>query len=140
MGISTKKINAAQEEWYKNGELSLINTYIRLYSQIIEEMRTKAKITILDIGGGAGYFSRELLRQITAENSKVREVNIHLIDTHRYDTWTDDRYIHFVEGDALNIDSIYRGGQSLTIYFAICFFTICSERVLSRVQCSEKCV
>lgn len=32
MEVSTKKINAAQEEWYKNGELSLVDTYIGLYS------------------------------------------------------------------------------------------------------------
>lgn len=138
MEVSTKKINAAQEEWYKNGELSLVDTYIGLYSSIIEEMRAKETLTILDIGGGAGYFSRELLRQVTSQGSKVREIHIHLLDTHRYDTWNDnDRLIHFVEGDALDMDSIYRGGY-LTTYSAICFSIICSGTVSGRVMIFEK--
>lgn len=123
MEVTTKKINAAQEEWYKNGELALVDTYISLYSGIIGEMRTKETITILDIGGGAGYFSMELLRQVTSHGSNVRDINIYLIDTHRYDTWDDgNTCIHFVEGDALDIDLIYQPGFQFDYIFCNMFF------------------
>lgn len=76
MEMSTRKINASQEEWYKNGELSLIDKYIKLYYGMIEELRAKEAIKILDIGSGAGYFSRELLKQVTVKGSKVCEIDI----------------------------------------------------------------
>ncbi|MCM1047003.1 MAG: class I SAM-dependent methyltransferase [Clostridiales bacterium] len=122
MEISTKKINMAQEEWYKNGELSLVKTYLRLYSGMIEEMCLKETLTILDIGGGAGYFAKELLRRVTAKDSKVCRIDIYVIDTHRYDTWNDnDESIHFIEGDAMDIELIC-GGGTLDYIFCNMFF------------------
>lgn len=141
MEVSTKKINAAQEEWYKNGELSLVDTYIGLYSNIIEEMRAKETLTILDIGGGAGYFSRELLRQVTSQGSKVREIHIHLLDTHRYDTWNDnDRLIHFVEGDALDMDSIYRGGVFDYIFCNMFFHHLLGDSFRQSADLRKMCM
>lgn len=73
-------------------------------------MRERKSVKILDIGGGAGFFSREMLKQVMEEGSKVQEIDIYLIDTNRYDTWNDDdKYIHYIEGDALNMDLIYGG-------------------------------
>ncbi|MCM1173569.1 MAG: class I SAM-dependent methyltransferase [Blautia sp.] len=123
MEISTKTINEAQERWYKNGELSLVDKYIGMYSEIIEEIRERETVTILDIGGGAGYFVKELLRHVTSKNSKMRKIDIYLVDTHRYDTWDDDdRRIHFLEGNALDIDLICGGGGKFDYIFCNMFF------------------
>lgn len=108
--METKKINTAQVEWYKTGECSFIDHYVNLYSGLIEEMQTKEILTILDVGGGAGYFARELLKRLLAGDSRVHIIDIYLIDTHRYDTWDDkDRRIHFIEEDAQNIDLVCKG-------------------------------
>lgn len=45
-----------------------------------------------------------------AQGNSVCNMNIYVLDTHRYDTWNDeDDRIHFIEGDALDIDSIFTG-------------------------------
>lgn len=63
MDIITKKINKAQEEWYQNGELEVLNGYFKRYSALIEEMRTKSDLTILDTGGGQGIFRKNFSKK-----------------------------------------------------------------------------
>lgn len=140
MEILTKKINNEQENWYKDGEKAMVDLYLGRYAGLIDEMRAREGLTILDIGGGAGYFSRELLKKLLAEGSRVRTVNVYLVDTHPYDTWNDgDERIHFIEGDALNIDRIPGGGVvHTTMYFAICFSTTCWGIAISRAANLEK--
>lgn len=63
MDITTKKINKAQEEWYQNGELEVLNGYFKRYSVLIEEMRTKSNLTILDTGEGQGIFQKNFSKK-----------------------------------------------------------------------------
>jgi ubiquinone/menaquinone biosynthesis C-methylase UbiE len=115
---STKKINSAQEEWYKNGELELIETYLELYKDVINEMSKRKSVTILDVGGGAGYFVKEIESRIP----KDVKLEIYLLDTNVYDTWNDENErIHYIEGDAVNIDKLF-GAKTFDYVFCNMIF------------------
>lgn len=133
----TKKINAAQEEWYKNGELQLIGKYLDCYKNVISEMSKKKKVTILDVGGGAGYFSKQL-ETILSENI---ELEIYLLDTHKYVTWDDKvSKIHFIQGDALQINKIFSEKMFDYIFCNMIFHHLLGDSFKESSQIREKCL
>jgi ubiquinone/menaquinone biosynthesis C-methylase UbiE len=101
---ATKKINNKQEHAYESGEYENIEMYIERYKDLIKDMSQKDKVTVLDVGGGAGYFIKELAARLPADT----DVNIYILDTNTYATWNNDNpKIHYIDGDALEIDKIF---------------------------------
>jgi 2-polyprenyl-3-methyl-5-hydroxy-6-metoxy-1,4-benzoquinol methylase len=83
MNDTTKTINEVQGEKYKGAEQRAIEKYLERYKNLIEEMSKKKAVKILDVGGGAGYFARELQKKIPNDT----DLEIYVLDTHSYDTW-----------------------------------------------------
>lgn len=106
--MQTKTINEFQGEKFKNAEIHAMEWKLECYKNLIEEMSKKSTVTVLDVGGGAGYFAEELQKRIPNDV----DLEIYVLDTHSYDTWNVSselgrRKIRFVKGDALNMDNIF---------------------------------
>lgn len=133
----TKKINADQEKWYRNGELQLIRKYLDCYKNILSEISKKKKVTILDVGGGAGYFSKQLETILP----KYIELDIYLLDTNKYDTWNDKKSkIHFIQGDALSISEIFSNKMFDYVFCNMLFHHLLGESFKESSKIREKCL
>ena len=86
-------------EYEKNTSQKLIETY----DHILKLYKTNDNIKILDIGGGSGYFSKNLKKYFHANNCEII-----VIDSTRYDTWDENFYeIKFMETSAERLTEIF---------------------------------
>lgn len=100
--MQAKQINSHQAQWYSEGEKQLISQYMERYGTLIEEIKSRENLRILDVGGGAGYFVSQLHQVLSSSNTYI------VADTHRYDTWDDENTgITYCQCDAAQLSSVF---------------------------------
>ncbi|MCM1154938.1 MAG: class I SAM-dependent methyltransferase [Roseburia sp.] len=108
MESDTVKINNEQQAYYQGEEQNRMNAYRELYAEIIENIRRKKNASVLDIGGGAGFFARWLKGEILRDGMTDIRLKIVVLDSVRYGTWrTTDGCIEYVQADAVQLDHIF---------------------------------
>lgn len=106
--INTVKINNTQKNIYLSEEKGRIDIYQNLYAHLIDEMSCKKYLSILDVGGGAGFFIKWIKEKLL-ENKNILQLKITVIDSVRYDTWDDkDECIQYVQCDAVSVDCVLK--------------------------------
>jgi SAM-dependent methyltransferase len=97
-------INDYQKSAYESPEKDMAMRIIARYSDVLEPLKRKGKIKILDIGGGRGFCSL-VLREYFAENG----CEIVVVDNTRYDTWDEfgGGTIKFIEDSAGNLGEMF---------------------------------
>lgn len=104
--MDTVKINNIQKTIYLGEEKGRMDVYQNLYLDLIDEMRGKECLSILDIGGGAGFFARWIKERVLEGRNDI-QLKITVVDSIRYDTWDNkDDCVRYVQSDAVFIDSI----------------------------------
>jgi hypothetical protein len=101
-----KIINEHQQQLYENHEMKSVVFVTQRFSYILEKIKDRKEIKILDIGGASGYFAMSLNKYFSNKNCKV-----FLIDTKRYNTWI--KYNHditFIEGSANDLKRYFEEG------------------------------
>lgn len=68
--MDTVKINDDQQLYYYREEQSRINMYLKRYAGTIADMKLKKSLSILDVGGGAGFFAKWIKGQIIEGGAK----------------------------------------------------------------------
>lgn len=105
--MKTIQINETQKMIYQNEEIIRMEDYFKIYHKILEEMKKKEQLMILDIGGGGGYFARYMKEQIRGGNGYTK-LKIFVIDTVTYDAWDiEDDDIEYILCDAVNLSNIF---------------------------------
>lgn len=61
-----------------------MDVYQNLYAGIIKEMKLQKDVTILDIGGGAGFFAKWIKKVCEGIYLKMT-----VVDYVKYETWSD---------------------------------------------------
>lgn len=85
-----------------------MKVYFKLYNKYIEEMKTKAELKILDVGGGGGAFARFIKEQAFWGGNESVKLKIIVIDTTEYDAWTiKDNNIEYILCDAMEIGEVF---------------------------------
>jgi len=108
-----KTINAHQQKYYEDVDKELSEHFLDMFSGILEKVKKRETIKILDIGGGSGYFSNLVHEYFSDINCEI-----YVIDTTRYDTWTElSDKITFIEGSAEDIDKLFEA-ETFDIVFA----------------------
>ncbi|KAA6335961.1 hypothetical protein EZS27_015845 [termite gut metagenome] len=97
-------INAHQQQYYERIEKDSVDELLKLFSDVMEKMKNRSTLRILDIGGASGNFALALYEFF----NNHCEVEVFVLDTTKYDTWvkfTDK--ITFVVGSADNLDKLF---------------------------------
>jgi SAM-dependent methyltransferase len=98
-----KTINIHQQQIYDWFEKETTKQLINGYVDILEKIKHRNSLKILDIGGGGGYFALSLYDYFLG-----KDCEIHVIDTTQYDTWkqNSDKII-FVKNSAENLSKLF---------------------------------
>jgi len=104
---SAARINDYQKQLYENDCKDWADRFVARYLEVLEPLKRKGKIKILDIAGGSGFCSKALHKYFS-EN----DCEIFIVDNTRYDTWEEfgDGTIKFIEDVAENIGEIFSEG------------------------------
>lgn len=105
--MDTVKINDDQQLYYYREEQSRINMYLKRYAGTIADMKLKKSLSILDVGGGAGFFAKWIKGQIIEGGGKTACLKITVMDSSRYETWDGEDGINYVLCDAVNADQVF---------------------------------
>lgn len=100
---SIKIINSHQKELYETYEEGSAKIYLDNYSYVLEKIKTKDEVKILDIGGASGHYAVELYNYLAGRKRKIT-----VLDSAKYDTW--EKYsteIEFIEESADNIEKLF---------------------------------
>jgi ubiquinone/menaquinone biosynthesis C-methylase UbiE len=100
---SIKTINSRQKELYETYEEGSAKIYLDNYSSVLEKIKTKDEIKILDIGGASGHYAMELYNYLAEKKRKIT-----VLDSAKYETW--ERYskeIEFIEESVDNIENLF---------------------------------
>jgi SAM-dependent methyltransferase len=120
-GRSAALINDYQKSIYEDVERNMADRLMARYLEILEPLKRKSNIKILDIGGASGFFSLAL-HEYFSENG----CEIYIVDNTRYDTW--EKFgggrINFIKDSAENIGKIFSEG-SFDLVFANRVFHHC---------------
>jgi ubiquinone/menaquinone biosynthesis C-methylase UbiE len=102
-----KVINEYQQQLYESYEERTRDFYLKNYSDILEKMKTRTDLKILDIGGASGHFAVGLYDYFKNNNCKII-----VLDTAKYNTWGkfSDK-VEFIEASADNIDTLYHKNE-----------------------------
>jgi ubiquinone/menaquinone biosynthesis C-methylase UbiE len=104
---SMTRISGHQKTQYEKDDKHMAefmaDTLLERYSKILNTVKHRDNIKILEIGGGGGSFSLALHRYFSKAGCEI-----FLVDSTRYDTWEDfgDK-ITFIEESAENIEKIF---------------------------------
>lgn len=102
------KINKNQRDAYECVDLNNSNLLLKRYMHLLPLSTFNHKITILDVGGASGYFTKAVCDYLRNNNF---EVTAYVLDTMRYSNWDNnfDDDIVFCEGSVEHVDT-YGGG------------------------------
>lgn len=107
-------INNTQKEYYEKVDLRNSKIHLKRYFELIDLNKFNNKITILDVGGGSGHFTKEVCGYLKDKNY---EVEAYVIDTTKYESWdTFKDEITFCKGSVENIDQ-YLGNLRFDLIF-----------------------
>ena len=99
-------INDHQKREYEEYEKNTADNLSKQYSELLEKIKQKKEIKILDIGGASGYFSSALYNYFAAKNCEII-----VLDNTCYDTWGEfGNKIKFIEDTANNLEKIFSAG------------------------------
>jgi ubiquinone/menaquinone biosynthesis C-methylase UbiE len=98
-----KIINIHQQEYYEEVERRSVEGFMKLSSTVLEKMKNRDNLKILDIGGASGYFAMTLHEYFFDKNCEI-----FVLDTTRYGTWEQyaDR-VTFIEGSADDLSKLF---------------------------------
>jgi len=96
-------INEHQQMIYEGFEKKYRDRFIQKYSVVLEQIKTRTELNILDIGGASGYFAKGIY-----EYFKHSKCKIVVLDTIKNDTWeTFSDEITFIQASACDIDTLF---------------------------------
>jgi ubiquinone/menaquinone biosynthesis C-methylase UbiE len=98
-----KTINEHQIQSYERYEKATSDNLIKQYSFLLEKIKSRNIIKILDIGGASGNFALALCKYFSEISCEVV-----VVDNTRYRTWTEyaDK-ITFIENSADNLNALF---------------------------------
>jgi ubiquinone/menaquinone biosynthesis C-methylase UbiE len=100
---SIKIINSHQKHLYEAYEETNSKIYMDNYSDVLERIKTKDDIRILDIGGAGGHFAAQLYKFLDGMKRKIT-----VLDSTEYGAWeTYSRDIEFIKESVDNIDKLF---------------------------------
>jgi ubiquinone/menaquinone biosynthesis C-methylase UbiE len=103
MDNDLKIINEHQKQNYERFEERTSLTLIEEYSCVLEKMKNRDTLKILDVGGGSGNFALALRKYFSNKKCEV-----FVLDSAKYDTWA--KYaneITFIEGSASELRKFF---------------------------------
>ncbi len=106
------KISDDQRDAYERVDLNNSKLLLKRYMQLLPLSQFRRKITILDVGGASGYFTKAVCNYLRQNNF---EVTAYVLDTKRYPNWDDtfDSDIVFCEGSVEHLEKYWGGGQTV---------------------------
>lgn len=100
---SIKIINSHQKDLYEDYEKRSAEIYLDSYSDVLEKIKIKDTIKILDIGGASGHYAARLYNFLDGMKRKIT-----VLDSTEYDAWeTYSNKIEFVKGSSDSIDKLF---------------------------------
>jgi len=100
---SIKTINEHQQTLYEGYEKKTRDIWITKYADVLEKVKTRTELNILDIGGASGYFALGLYDYFRDSKCKII-----LLDTVKYSTWEAfSNKIDFIQASANDIDTLF---------------------------------
>lgn len=99
-------INGNQKDDYQRIDKKNSGTILKRYFNLIKLNTINRQISILDVGGGAGYFTKAVYDYLTERGF---EVTAYVLDTMRYPNWNKENFknIIFCEGSVEHVDTYF---------------------------------
>lgn len=99
-------INQAQRDDYERVDLKNSRLILQRYRKLLDLNIFPHQITILDVGGGGGYFTKAVCGFLEDNGF---EVKAYVLDTMRYPSWDDSASeLIFCEGSVENVDTCFK--------------------------------
>lgn len=139
MNNQIKKINKSQRDNYERVDLNNSKLLLNRYANLLHLSKFNHKITILDVGGASGFFTKKLCEYLRENNF---EVTAYVLDTMRYSNWDDkfDNDIVFYEGSVEHIDTYFRDKQFDLIFCNKVFHHFVTETYKGTIHMIENCM
>ncbi len=133
------KINEDQRDAYECVDLNNSNLLLKRYMHLLPLSTFNHKITILDVGGASGYFTKAVCDYLRNNNF---EVTAYVLDTMRYSNWDNnfDDDIVFCEGSVEHVDTYGWGKKFDLIFCNKVFHHFVTETYQGTINMIEACM
>jgi len=116
-GSNYVTINKHQQKYYESIDKGYSERFLKNFYGILERVKNRERLRILDIGGGSGHFSSLICEYFSRIGLNCE---VYVIDTVKYDTWYSKDFserIVFIEESAEKLDKIFEK-ETFDIVFA----------------------
>ena len=128
-----KRINKHQQQYYENIDRGYSLMLLKKFQYVLQKMKSREHIKILDIGGGSGYFSALVCEYLSKQDVKCE---IFVVDTMQYGTWAEfSGKITFIEESAENLDMIFDEGTFDIVFAKYVFHHFVKDSWKKSIKC-----